>query len=39
VTELNAAGKMDKEIAAVLNTEGFVAARGCAFKGENCRAN
>ncbi|ESW94777.1 hypothetical protein X769_31775 [Mesorhizobium sp. LSJC268A00] len=33
--ELNAAGKMDKEIAAALNVEGFVAARGCAFKGEN----
>jgi hypothetical protein len=26
---------MDKEIAAMLNREGFVAARGCAFKGEN----
>jgi hypothetical protein len=35
VTQLNAAGKMDKEIAARLNAEGFVAARGCAFKGEN----
>lgn len=35
VIELNAAGKMDREIAAVLNEEGFVAARGCAFKGEN----
>jgi len=35
ITELNAAGKMDKEIAAILNREGFVAARGCAFKGEN----
>ena len=35
VTELNAAGKMDKEIATILNREGFVAARGCAFKGEN----
>jgi len=35
VIELNAAGKMDKEIAATLNAEGFVAARGCAFKGEN----
>ncbi|MER8963553.1 hypothetical protein [Mesorhizobium sp. M0701] len=33
--ELNAAGKMDKEIAVALNAEGFVAARGCAFKGEN----
>jgi DNA invertase Pin-like site-specific DNA recombinase len=35
VAALNAAGKMDKEIAAVLNREGFVAARGCAFQGEN----
>jgi hypothetical protein len=35
VIELNAAGKMDKEIAAALNAEGFIAARGCAFKGEN----
>ncbi len=35
ITELNGAGKMDGEIAAVLNQEGFVAARGCAFKGEN----
>jgi hypothetical protein len=35
ITELNSAGKMDKEIAAMLNQEGFVAARGCAFKGEN----
>lgn len=35
ITELNGAGKMDKEIAAILNQEGFVAARGCAFKGEN----
>ena len=35
ITELNAAGKMDKEIAAILNREGFVAARACAFKGEN----
>jgi hypothetical protein len=26
---------MDKEIAATLNREGFVAARGCKFKGEN----
>src|SRR3954465_12374184 len=32
---LNGAGKMDKEIATVLNREGFVAARGCTFKGEN----
>jgi len=35
ITELNNAGKMDKEIAASLNQEGFVAARGCAFRGEN----
>jgi DNA invertase Pin-like site-specific DNA recombinase len=35
ITELNAVGKMDKEIAAILNQEGFVAARGCTFKGEN----
>jgi DNA invertase Pin-like site-specific DNA recombinase len=35
ITALNAAGKMDKEIATVLNREGFVAARGCDFKGEN----
>ena len=35
IADLNAAGKMDKEIAAILNREGFVAARGCAFKGEN----
>jgi DNA invertase Pin-like site-specific DNA recombinase len=35
VTALNSAGKMDKEIAAVLNREGFVAARGCIFQGEN----
>ena len=35
IAELNAAGKMDKEIAAILNGEGFVAARACAFKGEN----
>ncbi|MER9606404.1 hypothetical protein [Mesorhizobium sp. M0243] len=33
--ELNAAGKMAKEIAAALNAEGFVAARGRTFKGEN----
>ncbi len=32
---LNAAGKMDKEIAVLLNREGFVAARGCAFQGGN----
>jgi DNA invertase Pin-like site-specific DNA recombinase len=35
ITELNGAGKMDKEIAAILNQEGFVTARGCAFQGEN----
>ena len=35
VTALNSAGKMDREIAAALNREGFVGARGCAFTGEN----
>jgi DNA invertase Pin-like site-specific DNA recombinase len=35
IAELNGAGKMDKEIATILNREGFVAARACAFKGEN----
>ncbi|MFE0759256.1 hypothetical protein ACFW16_35195 [Inquilinus sp. NPDC058860] len=35
LTELNAAGKMDKEIAAELNRDGFVAARGCPFQGGN----
>jgi DNA invertase Pin-like site-specific DNA recombinase len=35
ITDLNAAGKMDKEIATILNQEGFSAARGCAFKGDN----
>ena len=35
ITQLNAACKMDKEIAATLNQEGFVAARGRKFKGEN----
>jgi len=35
VEALNRAGKMDKAIAALLNREGFTAARGCAFKGEN----
>ena len=35
MTELNAAGKMDKEIAATLNAEGFIAAQNCAFKGDN----
>ena len=35
IEDLNAAGRMDKEIARILNEEGFVAARGCAFKNEN----
>jgi len=35
ITALNAAGLMDKAIAARLNAEGFVAARGCAFAGGN----
>lgn len=35
VEALNGVGKMDKEIAAALNREGFTAARGCAFKGKN----
>jgi hypothetical protein len=35
VIELSSLGNMDKEIAAILNQEGFVTARGCAFKGEN----
>jgi hypothetical protein len=35
IVELNAEHKMDGEIAGILNQEGFVAARGCAFKGEN----
>ncbi len=35
VSALNGAGRMDKEIAATLNREGFIAARGCAFRGEN----
>jgi len=35
VTKLNAAGKMDKEIASALNAEGFLAAQNCAFKGDN----
>ena len=34
VSALNGAGQMDKEIAAALNREGFIAARGCAFKGK-----
>ena len=33
--QTTAAGKMDKEIALALNAEGFLAARNCAFKGEN----
>lgn len=37
IVELNAEHQMDGEIAAILNQEGFVAARGCAFKGENAR--
>lgn len=35
IAELNGAGKMDKEIATILNQEGFIAARGCRFHGEN----
>jgi DNA invertase Pin-like site-specific DNA recombinase len=35
ITQLNAAGTMDKEVAQVLNQEGFRAARGCRFQGEN----
>jgi hypothetical protein len=35
ITELNGTGKMDKEIAAVLNREGFLSARGRAFRTEN----
>ena len=35
IKELNTAGKMDKEIAAILNQEGFVAAHGCTFTYEN----
>jgi DNA invertase Pin-like site-specific DNA recombinase len=35
IIELNAAGKMDKEVAQVLNQKGFTAARGCRFQGEN----
>ena len=35
IIELNGAGKMDSEIAATLNREDFVTARGRAFKGEN----
>jgi hypothetical protein len=32
VSELNRSGKMDREIAAALNYEGFVGARGCPFQ-------
>lgn len=35
ITALNGEGLMDKAIAARLNAEGFVAARGCAFAGGN----
>src|SRR5260370_41277303 len=35
IRELKGEGKMHKEIAAVLKQEGFVAARGCPFRGEN----
>src|SRR3954452_5351167 len=35
VAALNGTGMMDKEIATALNREGFVAARGCTFNGEN----
>lgn len=35
ITQLNAAGTMDKEVAQVLNQEGFRAARGCRFQGES----
>ena len=38
MSELNAAGKMDKEIAATLNEEGFVAARGLRLQGRECLA-
>ncbi len=34
ITDLNAAGAMDKEVAKVLNQEGFLTARGGAFTGE-----
>jgi hypothetical protein len=35
ITDLNAAGAMDKEVATVLNQEGFLTARGGAFTGGN----
>ncbi len=34
VSALNSVGNMDREIAETLNREGFIAARGCAFRGE-----
>jgi DNA invertase Pin-like site-specific DNA recombinase len=34
ITQLNAAGTMGKEVAQVLNQEGFTAACGCRFQGE-----
>jgi hypothetical protein len=34
VRELNAAGKMDREVAAALNAEGIMSARGVPFRGE-----
>jgi hypothetical protein len=34
VRELTAAGKMDREIAAILNAEGVISARGVPFRGE-----
>ena len=35
IRDLNAAGRMDKEIAAILNQDGIIGARGCAFTGSN----
>jgi len=35
IRDLNAAGRMDKEIAAILNQDGMIGARGCAFTGSN----
>jgi DNA invertase Pin-like site-specific DNA recombinase len=35
IAALNAAGKMDKEIATILNREEFITARGGDFRGEN----
>jgi hypothetical protein len=34
VRDLNAAGKMDREIAEILNAEGIISARGAPFRGE-----